>query len=85
MRKHVTSRTWTAEDLEMLKKLVANGLSPARVAVHFKRSVSSVQSRARLEGSPFPHSRDVARNRRAKEAATRSELGLSPHGDIQIH
>jgi hypothetical protein len=78
----ITNRSWTPEDLDTLKKHVADGSSPARVAVNLKRSITSVQSKARLEGFPFPHSRDVKRDRLAKEAAARSELGLSAEGDL---
>ena len=82
MRKHVTNRSWTPEDLDTLKKYVADGSSPARVAVHLRRSITSVQSQARLGGFPFPHSRDVKRDRLAKEASARRELGLSAEGEL---
>ncbi len=77
MGKHASNRSWKPEDLEALRTLVAAGSSPARVSVHLKRSISSVQSKARLEGYPFPHRRDVKRERLAKETALREELGLT--------
>ncbi|MEH2511248.1 hypothetical protein V1291_002602 [Nitrobacteraceae bacterium AZCC 1564] len=50
--KHPTSRSWTPEDIEKLRHFVETGVSPARTAAHFKRSMVSVQARARQEGFP---------------------------------
>ena len=45
---------WTEADLDRLKVLVAAGASPHRAAVAMKRSVQSVQNKARDFGTPFP-------------------------------
>jgi hypothetical protein len=76
MPKHITNRTWKTEDIETLRKLVTSGVSPSRAAIHMKRSVSSVQSKARMEGFAFPRKLDVKRERLAKEMSARAELGL---------
>lgn len=81
MAKHVTNRTWTPEDIEVLRKLVSAGVSPSRAAIHLKRSPSSVQSKARMEGFPFPRKLDVKRERLAKEMSVRAELGLPPQAE----
>lgn len=67
--KHPTSRSWTPDDIEKLRHFVETGVSPARAAAHFKRSMVSVQARARQEGFPFPDRRYLQRERRAKEQA----------------
>lgn len=76
MKKHVTNRSWSPAHIERLRELVLAGASPARVAAHFNRSTTSVQSQAKRLGCPFPDSRLVKRARRDKEAAVRKDLGL---------
>ncbi len=63
--KHPTRRSWKPEDIQKLRRFVENGVSPTRAAAHFKRTIASVQIKARQEGFPFPHQRDLARARRA--------------------
>jgi serine/threonine-protein kinase RIO1 len=72
---HITTRTWMPEDLEKLRRFVEAGVSPNRVAVHFKRSIAAVKQRAYQEGFPFPDMRDVKRQR-SKEAWTQNSLGV---------
>jgi hypothetical protein len=59
VRKHPTNRTWKSEDLEKLRHFAESGVSPARAAAHFKRSIAAIQNKARLEGFPFPDRRDI--------------------------
>jgi serine/threonine-protein kinase RIO1 len=73
---HVTTQTWTPENLEKLKKFVESGVSPIRAAVHFKRTVVAVKAKAKQQGFPFPDIRDVKRLQRSKEASTRKSLGI---------
>jgi hypothetical protein len=68
MRRHITSRTWRAEDVQLLKTLVASGVSAARASVALKRSILSVKAKAKESGFPFPDERDLKRER----------LGLPP-------
>ncbi len=60
----LTSRSWTPEQVECLERLLANKVSPARAAVILRRSIVSVQVKARALGKPFPNMRKerVARN-----------------------
>lgn len=78
MRQHVTNRTWSPAHLDRLRELVLAGASPARVAAHLHRSMTSVQSQAKRLGCPFPDSRVLKRARRDKEAAARKDSGLPP-------
>jgi GcrA cell cycle regulator len=64
---HVTNRTWTSADIERLKQLVASGVSAARAAVIFRRSIVSVKGQAKRLGFPFPDERILKRERRARE------------------
>lgn len=70
---HPTSRSWKPEEMERLEELVANGASPLRAGVIFKRSTKSVQTKARDMRCPFPHSRVVRNQQRLKEEATREQ------------
>lgn len=67
---HITNRTWTAEDLERLKQLVASGVSAARAAVIFRRSIVSVKAQAKRLGFPFPDERMLKRERKARDIQT---------------
>jgi hypothetical protein len=57
VRRH--KAVWTEENNERLKAMVAAGVSVARAAVAFKRSLVSVRNQARKLGTPFPHVREV--------------------------
>lgn len=67
---HITNRTWTAADIERLKHLVETGVSAARAAVIFHRSIVSVKSQAKRFGFPFPDERLLRRERKAREIQT---------------
>lgn len=75
MRTHITSRTWMPEQLEELRALVTAGASPARAAARLKRSIASVQIKAKDEGFPFVDRRIVKRQQRKLEAESRRGLG----------
>jgi hypothetical protein len=64
---HMTNRTWRPDDIERLKQLVASGVSAARAAVVFRRSIVSVKGQAKRLGFPFPDERILKRERRARE------------------
>ena len=48
------SKSWTDEENERLKDLVAKGASLVKAAAVFKRSMINVRDQARKLGSPFP-------------------------------
>jgi serine/threonine-protein kinase RIO1 len=52
-------KPWTEEENNRLKAMVAQGVSIARAAVVFKRSLITVRTHARKLGTPFPHVREV--------------------------
>ena len=54
----VRKRTWTAEDNERLKELVAKGVSVIKAAAALKRTTVSVRTQARKLGTPFPLMKD---------------------------
>jgi hypothetical protein len=67
MRRH--NNSWSDADIERLKALVASGASPHRTAVVLKRTMMSVQTKARLVGAPFPSMLDVRKKLRASMKA----------------
>jgi hypothetical protein len=67
---HITNRSWTAADIERLKHLVETGVSAARAAVIFRRSIVSVKAQAKRFGFPFPDERLLKRERKAREIQT---------------
>ena len=50
---------WTDEDNARLKAMAASGVSIARAAVAFRRSLMAVRNQARKLGTPFPYVREV--------------------------
>jgi hypothetical protein len=46
--------TWTQEEDERLRAFVAQGASAVKVAAALKRKITSVRTRARSIGCPFP-------------------------------
>lgn len=68
------STNWTEAECERLVDLIKSGCSVARAAVIFKRSISSVQNRARKLGTPFPKLREVKKLRLDKIEAAEREL-----------
>jgi hypothetical protein len=81
MPRHVTSRTWSAEDIQRLKTMVSSGVSAGRVSVALRRSIHSVKVKAKENGFPFPDERQLKRERRGqpslklKKPATVSSAG----------
>jgi hypothetical protein len=73
----VTSRSWTAEQIALLRTLVDKGTSPARASVVLKRPLLAVQSKARELGRPFADSRKIRAARLAREANERQALERS--------
>ena len=55
----ITCRSWTAEQITLLRALADGGVSPARASVVLKRSRLAVQSKARELGTPFGDFRQV--------------------------
>lgn len=68
MMPHVTSKSWTPEQEAKLQKLIESGASAFKAAAALKRSIISVQAKARQFGTPFPHKRAVRKARLAREA-----------------
>ncbi len=58
----ITSRSWTAEDVVLLARMVDEGASPFRASAALRRTMKAVQLKAKENGTPFPH-----RKRRAFE------------------
>jgi hypothetical protein len=81
MPKHVTTRSWSDQDVAKLRRFVESGISAARAASHLKRGILSVRRKANSEGCPFPSTREVKKLRVEKELATRKEIGLPPLDD----
>lgn len=65
----ITSRSWTPDQVERLEELLAAKASPARAAVVLRRSIVSVQVKARAIGKPFPNMRKLRVARNAAAAA----------------
>ena len=70
----VTSRSWTIDQIALLRALVERGVSPARASVVLKRPRLAVQSKARAIGKPFADLRAVRMARLAKEADERRTI-----------
>jgi hypothetical protein len=69
--KHMTSRTWTPDDVRRLRKIVEDGVSSTRAAVAFRRTTTAVKTQAKKMGCPFPDVRILKRERRAREQQPR--------------
>jgi hypothetical protein len=48
------NRTWTEDDIQKLRDMVANGASALRTGVVLKRSTNTVKLKARALGLHFP-------------------------------
>ena len=70
----VTRRSWTPEQIDLLRALLDKGVSAARASVVLKRPKLAVQNKARQLGRPFPDMRDVRAARLAKEVFERKQL-----------
>ena len=73
-----TRQSWTPEQIDLLRSLVARGASVARASVALKRRCLAVQNKAREIGTPFPHAREVRAARLAREAEARQSTPGSP-------
>jgi hypothetical protein len=67
----ITRRTWTPDQIELLRLLLDKGVSAARASVVLKRPKLAVQDKARQLGTPFPDVREVRAARLAKEVFAR--------------
>ncbi|MEH2513503.1 hypothetical protein V1291_004857 [Nitrobacteraceae bacterium AZCC 1564] len=74
--RHVTNRTWMPAQIEELRQLVEAGASPVKAAARLKRSILSVQIKAKDLGYPFADKRVVKRRRLMREAEVRRKMGL---------
>ncbi|WOH69142.1 hypothetical protein [Bradyrhizobium sp. BWA-3-5] len=70
----VTSRSWTADQINLLCALVERGVSPARASVVLKRPRLAVQSKARAIGKPFADARVVRMARLTRETDERKAI-----------
>lgn len=70
----ITCRSWTAEQIKLLRALADGGASPARASVVLKRSRLAVQSKARELGAPFGDFRQVRAARLARKASDRKAI-----------
>jgi hypothetical protein len=73
----ITSRSWTAEQINLLFALVGRGVSPARASVVLKRPRLAVQHKARALGRPFADSRQLGTMRLTKEYQARKAVEQS--------
>jgi hypothetical protein len=85
----VMCRRWTAEQIELLCKLVESGASAARASVVLKRPKLAVQNKARQLGRPFPDVRGVKAARLAREAVEREAIdrqrnAASNYGEVRL-
>jgi hypothetical protein len=65
---HPTRLSWTPEQIARLEAMIDAGATAFRAAAAMKRTIISVQTKARQLGKPFPHVRAIRRARLAKEA-----------------
>jgi len=62
-------KTWTAEENERLKALVAKDASIVKVAAELGRTTRSLRVQARKLGTPFPRMKDYRKNFRPAQLA----------------
>ncbi len=79
--------SWTPEDNERLKEMVANGVPILRAAASFKCTMSAVRVQARKLGTPFPSLRETRKKFASDPQATWQLPGsyrkrAAPKGDI---
>jgi hypothetical protein len=70
----ITRRSWTPEQIELLRALLMKGASAARASVVLRRPKLAVQNKARQLGIPFPDIRQVRAARLAREASERESI-----------
>ncbi|MDB5504698.1 MAG: hypothetical protein JWR89_4600 [Tardiphaga sp.] len=68
VHKSLRNKSWTAEENERLKGIVASGATPVRAAAAFGRTITSVRIQARKIGHPFPTIHAFRRKWRDAEA-----------------
>ena len=61
-------RPWSTEDLEKLKSMANAGASPVRCAAALRRTVASVRTKAREQGTPFRTQREARKLLNAAQA-----------------
>ena len=69
MTKTHLSRPWTDEEIQKLIASSDAGMSKLRVASILRRSITSIETRARLLGKPFKTIYEAKKEMQAKEAA----------------
>jgi GcrA cell cycle regulator len=57
--------SWSEEDVDRLKALIASGASAQRASVALRRSLSATKLKARDIGLPFPSERELRAKRRS--------------------
>jgi hypothetical protein len=62
-------KTWSDDDCERLKSLVASGASPVRASLALKRPIVATKNKARNLGVPFPPDRE--RRKKVREISQR--------------
>jgi GcrA cell cycle regulator len=65
--------SWTDEENERLKTMVAGGATAVRAAAAFRRTIVSVRTQARKIGSPFPPIRALRRKWQDAENSSREK------------
>lgn len=73
--RRLANQSWTPEQLARLQQLAVEGASPLRAAAALRRSITAVQKKALMLGTPFQHRRVVKAARLAREV---SERGRAP-------
>ena len=71
-----TRRSWSTDELNLLRTLIPTGMTLASIALRFGRSYTCVRYRARLEGIPIPAMR--RKNPLTAPADTQAPTTLSP-------
>lgn len=71
------SKPWTQEEIDLLRKLHAEGASPVRISAALKKSLQSVRHRARTLGLLFETMHETKRKRLERERSARLKAGLT--------
>ena len=71
-------KSWSEEDISLLRKLRAAGASAARVSVAVKKTLPMVRAKARELGIPFEPFHLQRKLRKDRERAARVAAGLPP-------
>ena len=57
-------KPWTNEDNAKLAAMIEAGASARRISLALRRNLAMIKVKAKAMGKPFPHERDLARERR---------------------